>query len=62
MVEKARPSRRGTTGQRSTEELDKDDEEADEQRIADMSAAKHRIVDHIFGLMAAMFSRRGEAR
>jgi len=37
-------------------------EEADEQRIADMSAAKHRIVDHIFGLMAAMFSRRGEAR
>jgi hypothetical protein len=39
------------------------DEEAEEQRIADMSAAaKHRIVAHIFGLMAAMFSRRGEAR
>jgi hypothetical protein len=38
-------------------------EDAEEQRIADMSAAaKHRIVDHIFGLMAALFSRRGEAR
>ena len=38
-------------------------EEAEEQRIADISAAaKPRIMDHIFGLMAAMFSRRGEAR
>ena len=38
-------------------------EEAEEQRIADMSAAaEHRIMNHIFGLMAAMFSRRSEAR
>jgi len=38
-------------------------EEAEEQRIADMSAAaEQRILNHIFGLMAAMFSRRGEAR
>jgi hypothetical protein len=38
-------------------------EEAEEQRIADISAAAgHRIIDHIFGLMAAMFSRRGDAR
>jgi hypothetical protein len=38
-------------------------EETEEQRFADISAvAKHRIVDHILGLMAAMFSRRGEAR
>ena len=38
-------------------------EETEEQRIADLSAAaKPRIMDHIFGLMAAMFSRRGEAR
>jgi exosome complex RNA-binding protein Rrp4 len=38
-------------------------EEAEERRIADLSAAaKPRIMDHIIGLMAAMFSRRGEAR
>jgi len=38
-------------------------EETGEQRIAEISAAaKHRIVDHILGLMAAMFSRRSEAR
>ncbi|UPK06941.1 hypothetical protein [Bradyrhizobium sp. 170] len=38
-------------------------EETEEQRIADISAAaKHRIMDHILGLMAAMLSRRGEAR
>jgi len=38
-------------------------EEAEEQRIADMSgAAERRIMNHIFSLMAAMFSRRGEAR
>jgi hypothetical protein len=38
-------------------------EETEEQRIADISAAgKHRIMEHIFGLMAAMFSRRSEAR
>jgi hypothetical protein len=38
-------------------------EEAEEQRIADVSAAaEHRIMNHIFGLMAAMFSRRGESR
>ena len=37
-------------------------EEAEEQRIADLSAAaKPRIMDHIIGLMAAMFSRRGGA-
>jgi hypothetical protein len=38
-------------------------EEAEEQRVANLSAAaKHRIMDHIFGLMAAMFGRRGEER
>jgi hypothetical protein len=38
-------------------------EETEEPRVADISAAaKHRIMDHIFGLMAAMFSRRSEAR
>jgi hypothetical protein len=38
-------------------------EETEEQRAADILAAtKHRIIDHIFGLMPAMFSRRGEAR
>ena len=38
-------------------------EETEEQRVADILAAtKHRIMDHIFGLMPAMFSRRGEAR
>ena len=37
-------------------------QEAEEQRIADISAAaKPRIMDHIIGLMAAMFSRRGGA-
>ena len=37
-------------------------QEAEEQRIADISAAaKPRIMDHIIDLMAAMFSRRGEA-
>jgi hypothetical protein len=36
-------------------------EEAEEQRIADISAAaKPRIMDHIIGLMAAMFSRPAE--
>ena len=37
-------------------------EETEEQRVADISAAKHRIMDHIIGLMAAIFSRRSEAR
>ena len=38
-------------------------EEAEEQRFADISAAaKHRIVDHILGLMAAMVKCRSEAR
>jgi len=39
-------------------------EETEEQRVADILAAtKHRIImDHSFGLMVAMFSRRGEAR
>ena len=38
-------------------------EETEEQRVADISAAaKHRIMDHILGLMAAMFGRRSEAR
>ena len=38
-------------------------EEAEEQHIADISAAaEHRIMDRILGLMAAMFSRRSEAR
>ena len=38
-------------------------EETEEQRVADILAAtKHRIMDHIFGLMPVRFSRRGEAR
>jgi hypothetical protein len=37
-------------------------EKAEEQRVADLSAAKRRIMDHILGLMAAMFRRRSEAR
>jgi hypothetical protein len=38
-------------------------EETEEQHVADISAAaEHRIMDHIIGLMAAMFSRRSEAR
>ena len=38
-------------------------EETEEQRVADISAAaKHRIMDHILGLMAAMFGHRSEAR
>lgn len=38
-------------------------EETEEQRVADISAAaKHLIMDHMVGLMAAMFSRRNEAR
>jgi hypothetical protein len=38
-------------------------EEAEEQRTAEISAAaKQRIMDRITGLMAAMFSRRSEAR
>jgi hypothetical protein len=37
-------------------------EETGEPRVTDISAAKHRLTDHIGGLMAAMFSRRSEAR
>jgi hypothetical protein len=38
-------------------------EEAEEQRVADVSAAaRRRITDHIIGLMAAMVRRRSEAR
>ena len=39
------------------------EEETEERRIAEISAAaKHRIMmDHIIGLMAAMFGRRSEA-
>jgi hypothetical protein len=38
-------------------------EETEEQRVADILAAtKHRIMDYIFGMMPAMFSRRGEVR
>jgi hypothetical protein len=38
-------------------------DEADEQHIADISAAaKYRLMDHIRGPMAAISSRRGEAR
>jgi hypothetical protein len=38
-------------------------EETEEQRVADRSSpAKHRIMERIIGLMAAMFSRRSEAR
>jgi hypothetical protein len=38
-------------------------EETEEPRVTDISAtAKHRLADHILGLMAAMFSRRSEAR
>ena len=38
-------------------------EETEEQRVTDILAAtKHRVRDHMFGLMAAMFSRRGDAR
>jgi len=37
-------------------------EETEEQRLADLSAAaKHRIMDHIVGLMAGMLRRRGQA-
>jgi hypothetical protein len=37
-------------------------EETGERRAADMAAAaKDPILDHILGLVAAMFSRRGEA-
>jgi hypothetical protein len=37
-------------------------EETEGQSAADISAAaKHRIVDHILGLMAAMVKRRSEA-
>ena len=36
-------------------------EETEEQRVADtLASAKHRVMDRIFGLMAAMFSRCGE--
>jgi hypothetical protein len=38
-------------------------EETEEQRAADiLEATKHGIMDHIFGLMPVMFSRRGDAR
>ena len=38
-------------------------EETEEQGVAGISAAaKHRVMDHIIGLMAAMFSRRSEER
>src|SRR5437868_3514049 len=38
-------------------------EETEGQRVADISAAaEHRIMDRILGLVAAMFSRRSEAR
>jgi hypothetical protein len=38
-------------------------EETEGQRAADISAAaKHRIVDHVIGLMAAMVRRRRGAR
>ena len=38
-------------------------EETEAQCIAEISAAaKHRIMDHIIGLMAAMLSRRSKAR
>ena len=38
-------------------------EETEEQRAADILAdTKHRVMDHLLGLMAAMFSRRGESR
>ena len=38
-------------------------EEPEEHRAADISAdAKYPIMDHIIGLMAAMFSRRSNAR
>jgi hypothetical protein len=37
-------------------------EETEEQHITAPSAAtKRRIMDHVIGLMAAMFSRRDEA-
>jgi hypothetical protein len=38
-------------------------EETEEQRVADtLASAKHRVMDHMFRLMAAIFSRRGDAR
>jgi hypothetical protein len=38
-------------------------EESEEQRVADISAAaKYPIMDHILGLVAAMFRRRSVAR
>jgi hypothetical protein len=37
-------------------------EEAEQRRLAEiMASAKYPILDHILGLVAAMFSRRGEA-
>jgi hypothetical protein len=37
-------------------------EETEEQHIDISAAAKHRLMDHILDLMAAIFSRRSEAR
>jgi len=38
-------------------------EETEEQRAAVILAdTKHRVMDHMLGLIAAMFSRRGDAR
>ena len=38
-------------------------EGTDGRRIADISAAaKYPVMDHMLGLIAAMFSRRSEAR
>jgi hypothetical protein len=38
-------------------------EDAKQRRLAEiMAAAKYPILDHILSLVAAMFSRRGEAR
>jgi hypothetical protein len=38
-------------------------EETEEQRVADtLATAKHPVMDQMFSLMAAMFSRRGDVR
>ena len=38
-------------------------EEAEQRRLAEiMAAARYPVLDHMLGLVAAMFRRRGEAR
>ncbi len=37
-------------------------EETEEPRVTNISATAKRLMDHIVGLIAAMFGRRSEAR